>query len=76
MAVYTECVDFLIKAAQLLGVTYRDSNAILFFVLWPAITLALVIVVLVQGRALRAARELAASRRDGSAAPSRHRRAR
>jgi hypothetical protein len=50
---YAACVDFMIRAANLLGVTYRDTNAFMFFVLWPAVTVALAILVVVQRRALR-----------------------
>ena len=36
-----QCVDFMINIATLLGVTYRDANAGLFFVIWPLVTLTL-----------------------------------
>ena len=51
--IYAACVDFMIRAANLFGVTYRDANALLFFVLWPAVTIALVVIVLAQRRTLR-----------------------
>ncbi len=38
---YEQCVFFVIHLADLLGVTYRDSNALLFFVVWPAVTVLL-----------------------------------
>ena len=38
---YFQCVTFVLHLADLLGVTYRDANALLFFVLWPAVTLCL-----------------------------------
>ena len=41
---YFACVDFLINAANLLGVTYPDANALLFFVVWPAVTLGLFVI--------------------------------
>jgi hypothetical protein len=47
-AVYAACVDFMIRSANLLGVTYRDTNAGMFFVLWPAVTALLVAVVVWQ----------------------------
>lgn len=56
-AVYAACVDFMLQAARLLGVTYRDTNALMFFVLWPAVTAALVVIVLRQRRALHRARD-------------------
>jgi hypothetical protein len=52
--VYAACVDFMIRAANLLGVSYRDTNAFMFFVLWPAVTVGLAVLVLLQRRALRA----------------------
>lgn len=48
LAGYAACVDFMLRAANLLDVTYRDVNAGIFFLLWPAVTLALLAVVLVQ----------------------------
>ena len=52
-AVYAACVDFMLQAARLFGVTYRDANGFMFFVLWPLVTLALILVVVVQGARLR-----------------------
>ena len=52
-AVYAACVDFMLEAARLLGVTYRDTNAFMFFVLWPAVTVALAVIVVRQRVALR-----------------------
>jgi hypothetical protein len=48
LAAYCACVDFMLHAARLFGFTYRDANALLFFVVWPAVTIALVAVVLGQ----------------------------
>lgn len=47
-ALYAACVDFLLQSARLFGVTYRDANAFLFFVLWPVVTVLLVVVVIWQ----------------------------
>ncbi len=52
-AIYAACVDFMLHAASLFGMTYRDANALLFFVLWPAVTLGLVAVVAWQHATLR-----------------------
>jgi len=52
-ALYAACVDFMLQAARLFGVTYRDANAFMFFVLWPAVTVALILVVVAQGARLR-----------------------
>ena len=55
-ALYGACVDFMLQAAALLGVTYRDANALMFFVLWPVVTVVLLGVVIWQGVLLRRAR--------------------
>jgi hypothetical protein len=52
-AIYAACVDFMLHAASLFGMTYRDANALLFFVVWPAVTLGLVAVVAWQHVTLR-----------------------
>ncbi|MDI3283831.1 hypothetical protein [Polyangium sp. 15x6] len=52
-AIYAACVDFMIRAAALAGATYRDANAFMFFVLWPAVTVVLLVVVAWQAVVLR-----------------------
>ncbi len=46
--IYAACVDFMIRSANMLGVTYRDTNAAMFFLLWPAVTVLLTVIVAVQ----------------------------
>ena len=41
IGLYYQCAFFMVNVAGLLGVTYRDANAGLFFVLWPGVTMAL-----------------------------------
>ncbi|MGH7297186.1 MAG: hypothetical protein ACRELB_19765 [Polyangiaceae bacterium] len=53
LAIYAACVDFMLHLARLTGTTYRDANAFLFFVLWPAVTVALVVAVGWQAAVLR-----------------------
>lgn len=48
LAAYCACVDFMLHAARFFGFTYRDANALLFFVVWPVVTIALVAAVLWQ----------------------------
>ena len=50
---YWACTHFMVNAANLFGVTYRDANALLFFVIWPLVTLTLIVVVVRQRRRLR-----------------------
>lgn len=49
LAVYAACVDFLLRVAGWLQITYRDANAALFFLLWPAVTGLLLVLVCGQG---------------------------
>lgn len=39
--VYAACVDFMLNLATILGVTYRDANAIVLIVGFPLTTLVL-----------------------------------
>ena len=50
--IYMACVDFILGAAALFRVSYRDVNAFLFFILWPAVTLALAVIIVAQRRLL------------------------
>lgn len=52
-AIYAACVDFMLHLAALFGMTYRDANALLFFLVWPGVTLALLGVVVGQHVTLR-----------------------
>jgi hypothetical protein len=58
--IYLACVDFMLRVASLFGVTYRDANAGMFFVLWPAVTVTLAAIVLRQRVELRRLRARAA----------------
>ena len=44
LGLYAACVDFMLRVANALHVTYRDANALLFFVLWPAVTVVLAVI--------------------------------
>lgn len=54
-AIYAACVDFMLQLAALLHISYRDANALLFFVVWPLVTLISISVVLAQAAVLRRA---------------------
>ncbi len=49
LAIYAACVDFLLRSAAWLGITYRDANAAMFFLLWPVVTCLLLLLVMGQG---------------------------
>ena len=50
---YVYFTDFTITAANLLGITYEDFNALIFCVLWPLITLVLILLYAYQWRKLK-----------------------
>ncbi|HPH28166.1 MAG TPA: hypothetical protein PLA87_15070 [Pseudomonadota bacterium] len=49
ITIYIACVDFLLRAAAPMGITYRDANAALFFIIWPVVTALLLIIITLQG---------------------------
>jgi hypothetical protein len=51
-AIYAACVDFLLQASALLHISYRDANSILFFLIWPAFTIGMALIIILQGIAL------------------------
>jgi len=42
-ALYCACTDFMINTANIFGVTYKDANSFMFFILWPATTIFLIL---------------------------------
>lgn len=51
--IYIYCTDFIINLANLLSISYFDANAIIFCVLWPAITILLISIYVAQKIRLR-----------------------
>jgi len=51
--IFEVCVQILIVLANGLGVSYRAINVYIFVIIWPFVTLALIITVIAQARALR-----------------------
>lgn len=39
-AAYVACVNFMLNAAGILGITYRDINVLVLIIIFPLITLA------------------------------------
>lgn len=58
IGVYAACVDFMINLAALLGMTYRDTNALVLLAFMPLVTIALCLVALWQRSVLRRLRSL------------------
>jgi hypothetical protein len=46
--IFDLCVVFLVWLSQVTGTTYKQINVIVFCILWPIFTLALVLVVVLQ----------------------------
>ncbi|MGB1247244.1 MAG: hypothetical protein ACPG4Z_00055 [Chitinophagales bacterium] len=42
--IYMYCTDFVINLANMLGLSYYEINAMIFCVIWPLLTLILLIV--------------------------------
>ena len=47
-SVYGYCTDFVINIANLLGLSYYEVNALIFVIIWPLLTVALVVLFVVQ----------------------------
>jgi hypothetical protein len=46
--VFQWCHDFLVWLAAATGTTYKEINVIIFCVIWPLLTIVLIVVCLVQ----------------------------
>jgi hypothetical protein len=68
--VYALCVQFMLNVARLTGTTYRDANAAVLLVGFPAVTATLLVVYVLQRYQLRRL-SLAASRSTAALAKSR-----
>ena len=45
--IYAYCTDFVINLANLLDLSYYDLNALIFCVIWPLVTVLLIVMNLV-----------------------------
>lgn len=54
--IYVYLTDFTITMANLLGITYEDFNALLFCVLWPVVTIFLILLLAWQWWKLKGSR--------------------
>ena len=51
--IFDLCVRLLIALAAPLGITYKEINVLLFVIIWPVITLALIVIVILQQSRIR-----------------------
>jgi hypothetical protein len=47
-AIFDWCVALLVYFAGALGVTYKEINMWVFVIIWPIVTLALIVLVVIQ----------------------------
>ena len=47
------CVEVLVYFAGVFGITYKEINVWVFVIIWPILTLALVIWLIIQQRRIR-----------------------
>jgi hypothetical protein len=52
-AIFDKCVDLLVFLANQLGITYEAINVWIFVIIWPAFTLALIALVILQQLEIR-----------------------
>lgn len=38
---YYQCAHFMVHFADFTGMTYRDANCLLFFIIWPMLSIGL-----------------------------------
>ncbi len=55
--IFQWCVDFLVWLAAATGTTYKQINVIIFCVIWPLLTIALVVMCLVQAAQIKRLRK-------------------
>jgi hypothetical protein len=52
-SIFDWCVDVLIYWAGILGITYKEINVWVFVIVWPIVTIALIVIVTLQSRRIR-----------------------
>jgi len=51
--IFDWCVRVLIYWANIFGITYKEINVWIFVILWPILTIALVVIIVMQYRRIR-----------------------
>ena len=52
-SIFAYCTNFILNLTELLSVSYYEVNAVLFVILWPVLTIALVILNIYQRAKLK-----------------------
>jgi len=61
-AIFDWCVEVLVYFAGVFGITYKEINVWVFVIIWPVVTLVLVIWLLVQHKLIRRLENLLAEK--------------
>ena len=51
--IYNYCTDFVINIANLTGLSYFEINALIFLIIWPTVTMLLILLYIIQRIRLR-----------------------
>ncbi len=51
--IFDWCVDVLVYWAVIFGITYKEINVWVFVIIWPILTILLVVIIIRQQRRLR-----------------------
>ncbi len=51
--IFDWCVRVLVYWAHILGITYKEINVWVFVVIWPIVTIGLIIIIILQQRKIR-----------------------
>lgn len=47
-AIFDWCVDLLVYWAGMFGITYKEINVWVFVIIWPVVTLGLIVLLVIQ----------------------------
>ncbi len=59
--IYAYCTDFVINCANILNLSYYEINAIIFCLIWPLLTLVLIVLNMYKYLALKKKRRISNS---------------
>ena len=51
--IFDWCVQVLVYWANVLGITYKEINVWVFVIIWPILTIFLIVVIILQQRRIR-----------------------
>jgi len=51
--IFDWCVNLLVYEARILGITYKEINVWIFVMIWPALTIVLMGIIVLQQRTIK-----------------------